>query len=138
MTLTETIGIIVGALSFQDNPFDGHTLTAVLSQVESILGQRPTMAICDRGYRGKRKIGVTSIEIPESGRRKKTASDKRQARERFRRRAAIEPIIDDSINLLMACAAFNFRKFIRILFFLCLKFLGHILRPNVQPVQACA
>ena len=93
VTVTKTSGIIVGALSFQDNPFDGHTLPAVLSQVESIVGQRPTMAICDRGYRGKRKIGVTSIEIPESGKRTKTASDKRQARERFRRRTAIEPII---------------------------------------------
>ena len=114
------------------------------------------MAICDRGYRGKRKVGVTSIEIPESGKRTKTASDKRQARERFRRRAAIEPIIGhlkndhrmlrnylkgqvgDAVNLFMACAAFNFRKFIRVLCFLYLKFLGHILRPNVQPMQACA
>jgi IS5 family transposase len=156
VTVTKTSGIIVGALSFQGNPFDGHTLPAVLSQVESIVGQRPTMAICDRGYRGKRKIGVTNIEIPESGKRTKTASDKRQARERFRRRAAIEPIIGhlkndhrmlrnylkgqigDSVNLFMACAAFNFRKFIRILCFLCLKFLGHVLRPNVQPQQACA
>ena len=155
VTVTKTSGIIVGALSFQDNPFDGHTLPAVLSQVESIVGQRPTMAICDRGYRGKRKIGVTSIEIPESGNRTKTASDKRQARERFRRRAAIEPIIGhlkndhrmlrnylkgqvgDSVNLFMACAAFNFRKFIRILCFLCLKFFRRILRPNVQPVLAC-
>jgi IS5 family transposase len=25
------------------------------------------MAICDRGYRGKRRIGDTRIEIPESG-----------------------------------------------------------------------
>ncbi|NLW80198.1 MAG: transposase, partial [Desulfovibrionales bacterium] len=156
VTVTKTSGIIVGALSFQDNPFDGHTLPAVLSQVESIVGQRPTMAICDRGYRGKRKVGVTSIEIPESGKRTKTASDKRQARERFRRRAAIEPIIGhlkndhrmlrnylkgqvgDAVNLFMACAAFNFRKFIRVLCFLYLKFLGHILRPNVQPMQACA
>ena len=54
VTVTKTSGIIVGALSFHDNPFDGHTLPAVLTQVESIVGQRPTMAICDRGYRGKR------------------------------------------------------------------------------------
>lgn len=78
---------------------------------------------------------MASIEIPESGRRTKTASDKRQARKRFRRRAAIEPIIGhlksvhsvlrnylkgqigDSMNLFMSCAAFNFQKFIRILFF---------------------
>jgi IS5 family transposase len=135
VTVTKTSGIIVGALSFQDNPFDGHTLPAVLAQVESIVGQRPTMAICDQGYRGKRKIGMTSIEIPESGRRTNTASDKRQAWERFRRHAAIELIIGhlnndhrmrrnyligqigDTVNLYMACTAFNFRKFIRILYF---------------------
>lgn len=114
------------------------------------------MVTSDRGYRGKRKIGVTSIEIPESGKRTKTASDKRQARDRFRRRAAIESIIGhlkhdhrmlcnyimgqigDAVNLFMACVAFNIRKFVWTLCFLYLKFFGHILRPNVQPVQAYA
>jgi IS5 family transposase len=156
VTVTRTSGIIVGALSFPDNPFDGHTLPAVLSQVESVVGKRPTMAICDRGYRGKRRIGDTRIEIPESGKGPKTEHEKRQARARFRRRAAIEPIIGhlkndhrmlrnylkgrigDSVNLFMACAAFNFRKFIRLLYFLCLKLLGHVFRPNVQSAQACA
>jgi IS5 family transposase len=156
VTVTKTSGIIVGALAFQDNSFDGHTLPSVLSQVESIVEQRPGMAICDRGYRDKRKVGVTSIEIPESGRRTKTASDKRQARERFRRRAAIVSIfghlksdhrmqrnylkgqIGDTVNLFMAFVVFNFRKVIRILCFYCLKLLGHVLRPNVQPLQACA
>jgi IS5 family transposase len=144
VTVTKTNGIIDGALSFPDNPYDGHTLPAVLTQVESIVGQRPNMAICDRGYRGKRKIGMTRIEISESGKGPKTEHEKRKARERFRRRAAIEPIfghlkndhrmlrnylkgrIGDSGNLFMACAAFNFRKFIRLLYFLCLKLLGHV------------
>ncbi len=44
--------------------------------------------------------------------------------------------IGDSVNLFMACAAFNFRKFIRILYFLCLKLLGHVFRPDVRSVQA--
>jgi len=35
--------------------------------------------------------------------------------------------------LLMACAAFNFRKFIRSLCFLCLKFFGHIFDPKFRP-----
>jgi len=46
--------------------------------------------------------------------------------------------IGDSVNLFMACAAFNFRKFIRMLRFLCLKLLGHVFRPNVRPEQAWA
>ena len=84
--------------------------------------------ICDRGYRGKKKIGVTSVKIPEAGNKSMTTHEKRIARERFRRRAAIEPIIGhlksdhrlhrnylkgvvgDVINLMMACAAFNFLK----------------------------
>ena len=135
VTVIKISGIIVGALSFPDNPFDGHTLPAVLSQVESIVGKRPTTAICDRCYRGKRRIGDTRIEIPESGKGPKTENEKRQARARFRRRAAIEPIIGHlrndhrmlrnylkdriggSVNLFMACAAFKFREFIRILYF---------------------
>ena len=74
--MTKASGIIVGALSFQDNPFNGHTQLAVLFQVESTARQRPASAICDRGYRGKRKgRGVTNIEIPEPDERTKTASD---------------------------------------------------------------
>jgi IS5 family transposase len=155
VTVTKTSGVIVGALSFQGNPFDGHTLPQVLSQVENIVGQKPAVAICDRGYQGKRQVGVTRIEIPESGKGSKTAHEKSQARERFRRRAAIEPIIGhlkndhrmlrnylkgcigDSINLFMACAAFNFRKYIRILYFLCLKLVLHFFRPNTRLTQAC-
>jgi IS5 family transposase len=85
------------------------------------------MAICDSGYQGKRRIGDTCIEIPESGKGPKTEHEKRKGRESFRRRAAIEPIIShlkndhrmlrnylkgrigDSVNLFMAGAAFNFR-----------------------------
>ena len=133
--MTKTSGIIVGFLALQGNHFVMYTLPADFSQVESIEGHGPPIAICDRGCRGRRKIGLTSIEILESGRRAETTSDKRQARERFRRRAAIESIIGplkndhrmlrnylkgqvgDSLNLFITCVAFNFRNFIRILCF---------------------
>ena len=45
-SVTVTSGIIVGALSFHDNPFDGHTLPAVLAQVESVY-KRP-LAILEK------------------------------------------------------------------------------------------
>lgn len=45
VTMTKTTGIIVGALSFPGNLFDGYTLPAVLSQVESISG-----ATTDHGH----------------------------------------------------------------------------------------
>src|SRR6056297_3394412 len=148
VTVTKDGGIIVGALSFPGNPFDGHTLPEVLDQVEEITGQRPERAICDRGYRGKRWVGKTRIDIPEAGNGSKKTSEKRKARKRFQRRAAIEPIIGhlkndhrmlrnylkghigDAMNLFMACAAFNFRKFIRKMYFFCFKLLRDIIRKN--------
>jgi IS5 family transposase len=148
VTVTKDGGIIVGALSFPGNPFDGHTLPEVLDQVEEITGQRPERAICDRGYRGKRWVGETRIDIPEAGNGSKKPSEKSKARKRFQRRAAIEPIIGhikndhrmlrnylkghigDAMNLFMACAAFNFRKFIRKMYFFCFKLLRDIIRKN--------
>jgi IS5 family transposase len=148
VTVTKDGGIIVGALSFPGNPFDGHTLPEVLDQVEEITGQRPERAICDRGYRGKHWVGETRIDIPEAGNGSKKPSEKSKARKRFQRRAAIEPIIGhlkndhrmlrnylkghigDAMNLFMACAAFNFRKFIRKMYFFCFKLLRDIIRKN--------
>lgn len=43
--------------------------------------------------------------------------------------------IDDSVSSDMACAGFNFQKFIRVLCFLHFKFFGHVLRTYVQPAQ---
>jgi IS5 family transposase len=155
VTVTKNGGIIVGALSFPGNPFDGHTLPNVLDQVEEIIGQRPERAICDRGYRGKRWVGETRIDIPEAGNGSKKPSEKRKARKRFQRRAAIEPIIGhlkndhrmlrnylkgqigDAMNLFMACAAFNFRKFIRKMYFFCFKLLRYIIRKNIFAGQFC-
>lgn len=135
LTITKTSGIIVGALSFHVTPFDEHTIPAVLTQVESIDDQRPTMAICDSGYRGKRLIGATRIEIPDTGKGPKIENEKRKAKERFGCRVVIEPIIGhlkrdhgmmrsclkdqigDSVDLLMTCAVFNFREFFRLLYF---------------------
>ena len=66
----------------------GHTilggLPAVLNQVESVEGQSPTMGLCGRGYRVKRWVGETRIEIPESCKVSTTEHEKRQARARFR------------------------------------------------------
>lgn len=94
MPKTKTSGIIiVGVLSFQDNPFDrSHSACGSVSN-QNIVGQRPSMEICDRGCRGRRMLSMNSIEIPESGKWTKTASDKHRARERSRRRTVIEPII---------------------------------------------
>lgn len=121
-------GIVLGAIAFENNPFDGHTIDEHLSQTEQLTGKRPKVAIVDRGYRGKKKVGDTEIISPKPLGKKATAYQKRKARQRFRARAGIEPIIGhikhdhrmlrnylrgltgDKINTILAATAFNFKK----------------------------
>lgn len=142
IVMTKNSGIIVGAVSFSKNIYDGHTLPDALKQREALVGRRAKVAICDRGYRGKRVVNGTRIEIPKKPLKRASAYEKRKARKRFRRRAGIEPIIGhlksdfrllrnylkgsvgDRINLMLAAAAYNFKKLMRqlldyLFFFLC-------------------
>jgi IS5 family transposase len=61
---TQTTGVIVGALGFR-NEYDGHTLEQALGQTTKLTGCVPLTATTDRGYRGKNKIGETTIQIPK-------------------------------------------------------------------------
>jgi IS5 family transposase len=141
IVMTKNSGIIVGAVSFPKNIYDGHTLPEALRQSEELVGRRAKVATCDRGYRGKRIVNGTRIEIPNKPRKRASAYEKRKARKRFRRRAGIEPIIGhlksdfrllrnylkgsvgDSINLMLAAAAYNFKKLMRqLLYYLFLFF----------------
>jgi IS5 family transposase len=127
----KTHGVILGALSLEKNAYDGHTLEPALVQVERVTGHRPVIAIGDRGYRGRRHYGATELVTPQRAAPDATPYQKRRARQRFRRRAAIEPrighlksdfrlgrnylrgVAGDAINLLLAAAAANFRKWMR-------------------------
>jgi transposase, IS5 family len=131
LVVTKTTGVIVGALSFRENIYDGNTLPDVLEQVWQITESCPQVAICDRGYRGRTRVGDTEILTPRRPKNSDTLCQRRNARMRFRRRAGIEPVIGhvkqdhrmarnflkgvlgDAINLFMAAAAFNFRKWMR-------------------------
>ncbi|HUV00562.1 MAG TPA: IS5 family transposase [Bacteroidales bacterium] len=128
--LTKKSGIVVGAMAFEDNIYDGHTIEPQLAQVEDLLGRLHETALVDRGCKGRKNIMGVTIKIPGSG-RGKTAYQKAKERERFRRRASIEPIIGhlkqehrvlrnylkgvegDMINTLLAGAAFNMMKMLR-------------------------
>ena len=130
IAMTKTDCIIVGAKSFR-NEYDGDTLQGVLSHVSAVRGASPEKAFCDRGFRGRKTEGCTAIIIPQAPSRKTTEYSKRKARRDFGRRSAIEPVIGhvkndfrlarnylkgtigDAINLLLAVAAFNFRKWMR-------------------------
>lgn len=131
ITITRDTGIVIGALAFEKNMFDGHTVPGVLAQIKRLIDRVPAVGIADRGYRGKSKVNDTQIVTPKPARKNASDEAKALARRRFRRRAGIEPVIGhlksdhrlkrnflkgfegDQINLLMAAAAFNFKKWMR-------------------------
>jgi IS5 family transposase len=125
---TQSTGVIVGAMGFR-NEYDGHTLAPALDQHEQLTGKRAKSATVDRGYQGKSRIGETEIAIPKPFNNKKLSKYKQiKLRKGFRRRAAIEPVIGhlksdyrlgrnfykgifgDNINIMLAAAAFNFKR----------------------------
>lgn len=134
---TKNSNLIVGALAFEKNYYDGHTLNDVIDQIKRIANWIPEVGLCDRGYRGKKQVDNTQIMIPTSSPKLTLSNyEKTKQRKRFRKRAGIEGIIGhlkadhrlgrnflsgflgDEINLLMSAAAFNFRKWLREFYFL--------------------
>jgi len=131
VAVTAKTGIIVGATSFETNKSDVHTLEQTLTQVKYVTGKMPKEAICDRGYRGRKKVEDTCITIPHPLPIMSTRYQKEKIRIKFRRRAAIEPIIGhlkqdhrmdrnflkglqgDFVNCVLAAAGFNMRKMLR-------------------------
>lgn len=120
--------VILGLASFSAATHDSKTLESTLSSTFRMTGHAPDVAFCDRGYRGVEKVGSTAIRIPEPPKPTDSETVRKKAREDFGRRSAVEPVIGhlkndfrmaknylkgavgDAINLLMAAAAFNFRK----------------------------
>ncbi len=128
ITLTKNSGVAVGALNFEENIYDGHTLPEVLEQTKRLTGKDPKVAIVDRGYRGVSTVGKTEIIRPKNPKKNATPYEKTKARKRFRRRAGIEPIIGhlkqdfrlsrnylkgtkgDMANVLLSATAYNLKK----------------------------
>jgi IS5 family transposase len=123
-------GIIIGAMAFSENLYDGDTLLPQLEQVKRLTGKELKEGIVDRGYRGRTMIGATKIVIPKPLPKTASRYQKEKMREKFRGRAGIEPIIGhlksdhrmwrnflkgeagDEFNTILAAAAFNIKKFI--------------------------
>jgi IS5 family transposase len=120
-------GWFVGAKSFTGNPYDGHTLAAQMTQVESLTANKVSEAHVDMGYRGHDYDGAVTVYV-DKRRRGRTS----QARWRWmKRRAAVEPSIGhlksehrlernrlkgtagNAINAILAAAAMNFQKLLR-------------------------
>jgi len=96
-------------------------------------GKEAKAVLVDEGYRGRATIGNT--KVPRVHQKAIKGMSRCQKKHRFRRRSAVEPIIGhlksdyrlgrnflkgvigDSINLMLSCAAFNFKKLINQLTF---------------------
>jgi len=128
LVTTMKSNVIIGVVAHEKNEHDSKTLEAALTSANKHRTKPIIEAICDRGYRGKKEVDGTAICIPDSPKKRDTKYQKEQKRKKFRRRAAIEPIIGhvksdhrmqrnylkgfigDEINLLMAASAFNLKK----------------------------
>jgi transposase, IS5 family len=141
VAMTKTHGVIVAALAHEKNLYDAHTLPAVLEQAEAIADRRAARAIVDRGYRGRKLVEGTEVLVPGRAPRGQSRAKSAAMRKRFRRRAAIEPLLShlkhdfrllrcflkgfrgDQLNLMLAAAAWNFRKWMRLSILFWLRFL---------------
>jgi IS5 family transposase len=120
-------GWFVGAMALHGNPYDGHTLSDALAQVQRIAGKNPNQAFVDMGYRGHGSSGSTEVHV-DKRRRGRTA---RSLWRWMKRRAAIEPGIGhlkrehrmdrnrlkgelgDRLNAILSAAGMNFSKLLR-------------------------
>lgn len=105
--------------------------------------------LVDRGYRGKKRIGETRVEIPGVGKISDTYYQKQKAKKKFRQRAGLEPVIGhlkqdhnmmsdylkgtvgDAINTMMAAAGYNLKHWLNEVIFV-LDFVSRILTAEVQ------
>ncbi len=124
-------GIIVGAMAFKDNIYDGDTLSPQLEQIERVTDHKYKAAITDRGYKGHKMVNGVQIIIPGKLPGSSSKYQRQKVRKRFRFRAGIEPVIGhlkhdhrmsrnylldeqgDLVNTLLAAAGFNLKKMLR-------------------------
>lgn len=113
---------IVGMQALPGNPYDGHTLSGQIEQVERLTGVTVERAYVDRGYKGHKHGGKAKVYIAHT-RGITSPTIKRE----LRRRNAIEPIIGhtksdgllernqlagatgDAINAILVAAGHNLR-----------------------------
>ena len=122
--------IIVGVVSHKQNVHDSKTLSDALDHAHSNRTKPIKQAVCDRGYRGVKRVRNTAIILPSKPMKRDNRYQRDKKRKLCQRRAAIEPIIGhlksdfrlsrnllkgqigDEINVLMAACAWNLRKWL--------------------------
>jgi IS5 family transposase len=125
LAVTRDSGVCVGAMSFEKNPYDGHTLPEALDQCERLTEQRPKAALVDLGYRGAEEVGGTEILYAGRVAKELKGSARYRMKKKLGRRASIEPrighlkarfrlgrnflkgIYGDMANVILAASAMN-------------------------------
>lgn len=116
---------IAHAKALPGNPYDGHTLAAVIPEIEMQIAASLSRIVADRGYRGHNAPSGHKFKVYISGQRRRvTETIKRE----LRRRSAVEPVIGhaksehrmgrnylagthgDAANAVLAAAGYNFRR----------------------------
>jgi len=127
-TTSKTL-IITAIKAFKGNPHDSKTIEPLIEQVTKNDLPVPQEVIYDRGGRGQKQIGNTIVSTPDNRPlRRDSEYQRRKKRKKFRRRAAIEPVIghlktdfrmgqnyhhgsfSPQINAFLAAAGWNLKK----------------------------
>ena len=129
LMLNPKVMVITAIDAFSGNPHDSNTIEPLLEQGERLHDYLPKEVVYDRGGRGKPLIKGVKISTPSKPLKKDSAYQKRKKREKFRKRAAIEPIIghlksdfrmaqnylhgekSPKINAMLAATGWNLKKF---------------------------
>ena len=117
---------VLHAKALHGNPFDGHTLGPVITELEQLTGVETRRIHVDKGYRGHNHKEKLRVWISGQARRVT-----RPIRREMKRRAAVEPVIGhikaehrmgrnylkgrdgDRINAVLAAAGYNFGLLLR-------------------------
>jgi IS5 family transposase len=119
---------VAHAQALPGNPYDGHTLEAVIPAIEQLVGNTIERLHADAGYRGHNAPLEYKFKVYTSRQKRHvTPAIKRE----MKRRAAVEPVIGhtkeehrmgrnylagrhgDANNAVLAAAGYNFRRLIR-------------------------
>ena len=104
------------------------TIESALEQVERLTGRKINVLAGDRGYRGRKEINGTKIILPDVPKKSDSRYQKLKKQKLFCKRAGIEPtighlksdyrlgrnfykgVVGDTVNVLLAAAAYNFKR----------------------------
>lgn len=117
---------VLHAKALPGNPYDGHSLAAVIEETQALTGRKIERVYVDKGYRGHN--APTPLSVFRSGQKRSVnGAIKRE----LRRRSAIEPVIGhmksdghlgrnflkgrlgDQLNAVLSAVGYNFRLILK-------------------------